>query len=442
MSAQAKPTRKRKATRPRRSRPLRTLGLWLLAVLLAIPLFGFAAVKGWIPEPVVSAAARLVVGRQPDARPWAPGQPVNVLILGLQIGGASTNPLTDSIMVASYQPDGSVNLLSVPRDLWVEIPGYGEARINEAFQVGGAQEAMLTVQQNLGVPVNYYAIVGYEAFRRTIDNVGGITVEVPEAIDDPTFPADDEIQFEPFHITEGTHHLDGREALRYARTRHADTDFARADRQQQVLMALKQQLMKPASLLKAPLILRDLRATVRTNFPFDQAMTVALRALGGGLDNLHRQVLQPANGAVNGFTTGSGAQVLAPNPKVIGPMVDELFGPSLAILQAEGTVQVDNGNGYKGAATHFTGVLQAMGVKVLEPGDADRKNYPTSLVRVSSRAGRATREKAELIAGLLGAKAAEGSTPDGVDVQVVLGREYAPYIEFREKDWQDAIRPR
>lgn len=444
MSDPALPSRKQPAPAPRPRRWGRILGLTLLTLLVLLLLLGIGGAKGWVPEPVVSAVARVFVGRQADVRPWSSDQPANVLVMGLQIGGASTNPLTDSMMVASYQPDGNkAAMLSIPRDTWVTIPGHGEGRINEAFQDGGAQEAMLTVQQNLGVPVNYYAIVSYDSLTTLIDDVGGITVEVAETIDDPTFPAPDEIHFDPFHLEKGTHRLNGYDALRYARTRHGDTDFARADRQQQVLVALRHELTKPVNWLKLPVILRDLRSTVRTNLPFDQAVTIGLRVLGGGLDNLHRDVLQPSNGAVKGFTTAGGAQVLAPNPKVIGELVLQSFGPSLAILQGEGTVRVDNGNGYKGAATQFSAVLKGMGVTVPEPGDADRKDYAHNLVRVSDRAAGRAMQKAKLIAGMLGAEVEKVRTAkDEVDIQVILGLDYAPFVEFRAKDWDDAIKPR
>lgn len=416
---------------------LRTAILTVAGLLLLLPLFVLAALKGWMPEPVISAAARLVVGRQPGAVPWDGKQPVNILILGLQIGGASTNPLTDAIMVASWQPGGKVSLLSIPRDLWVEIPGHGQGRINEAFQNGGPREAMLTVQQNLGIPVNYYALISYEAFQRLIDDVGGVTVTVEQDIDDPTFPAPDAIHYEPFKISKGTHHLNGREALRYARTRHADTDFGRARRQQQVLMALKEQMLKPANWLKLPTILRDVRATVVTNFPLDQAPALGLRALRAG--EIQREVLQYENKAVYGHTTPAGASVLLPNKPVIEAIVERLYAPSYAMLQQGGAIRVDNGNGYPGAAGHFSRVLRGMGAEVLEPGDADRTDYPTSQVRVSARAP-AVRQAAQLIANLLGASLVEGEGEP--DIVVTLGRDYAPYVPFGETEWREAITPR
>ena len=420
---------------------------WVAVILIsllciAVTLFGvaWAALKGWVPTPVINGVARVFVGRQPDARPWDGDQPVNVLIMGLQIGGASTNPLTDSLMVASYHPrKGTVSLLSIPRDLYVDVPGYGSRRINEAFQLGGPNEAMLTVQQNLGIPVNYYALISYAAFARLIDDVGGVTVDVPRDIDDPTFPAEDEIAFEPFRITKGSHHLDGREALRYARTRHTDTDFGRAERQQQVLMALKGQMMRPANILKLGVILRDARQTVRTSFPFDQAAGLGLKALRAG--EMKKAVLEPGNGAVTGFRTASGADVLAPNPTAIKGVVADLFGPSLSDMQTGATVRVENGAGYSGAAGQFVKVLSGMGANVAPPEDADRTDYQQSLVRVYGRDKARVRE-ARLIAGLLGTKLEQPGGEGPADIVVVIGKDFAPYVKFTQTDWQEAIKPK
>lgn len=419
----------------------RTLTLLLVAILLIIPSFTFATLQGWVPIPIVNAVTRVFVWRQEGAVPWTTDQPVNVLVMGVQIGGVSTNPLTDSIIVASYQPqDGSVKLLSIPRDLWVEIPGYGGARINEAFQIGGPYEAMLTVQQNLGIPVNYYAVVNYRAVETLIDHLGGVTVEVPEDIDDPYFPAEDEINYEPFHITKGVHHLNGREALRYARTRHADSDFGRAARQQQVIMALKDRLLNPLNLLKAPLLMYDARFLVKTNFPVDQAPGLMAKILESSPDSIQRAVLSYDNGAVVPFTGENGASLLMLNGPVASQIIEEFFGPSLAVLRNAPTIRVDNGNGYPGAATHFAQVLAGMGATVSEAGNADSMEYPTHKVFYTGR-DRSTVQAARLIAAMLGTTAERTDDSQGTAIRVILGKNWAPSAEFTSDDWERFLPP-
>lgn len=415
----------------------------LIGLGVALLLFGVGAAKGFVPAPVIDAFARLFIGRQPGAVPWNSSQPVNILVLGLQIGGASTNPLTDSMMTVGYDPkSASLSMLSIPRDLWVPIPGHGEGRINEAFQDGGAGEATLTVQQNLGIPVNYYALVSYGAFEKLIDDVGGVTVDVPRNLDDPTFPAADEQHYDPFHITKGIHHLNGHEALRYARERHDDPlgDIGRAQRQQQVLMALKSQILRPANVLKIGLILRDVRATIRTNFPLDQAAGLGLNILRVTPANVHKDVLQYDNKAVQGYITPGGADVLLPNKAAIKQIVGGVFGPSLSYLQAGATVRVDNGNGYPLAATGFAKVLANMGVKTLDPGDADRTDYPTARVRIFTSDGQKVQE-GRLIAAMLGVQPELASGQEKADIVVTLGRDYAPFVKFTEADWDAALKP-
>jgi hypothetical protein len=141
------------------------------------------------------------------------------------------------------------------------------------------------------------------------------------------------------------------------------------------------------------------------------------------------------------MTTAGGAQVLAPNQKVIKPIVNKLFGQSLAYFQKGGTVRVDNGNGYKGSATQFSNVLTAVGAKPLEAGDADRTDYAKSVVRVYSSSSD-TVKKAKLIAGMLGTTVETGRGSHEADIHVILGREYAPYIKMTAEDWEKAIAPK
>jgi len=422
---------------PRRGR---YVAIALLAMILLLPV---AASGGLLPTPVVNAMARLFVSRQPGAVPWSPNQPVTALVMGLQIGGASTNPLTDSMMVVSYDPpSGSLSMLSIPRDLWVDIPGHGQGRINEAFEDGGAPLAMLTVQQNLGIPVNYYALVSYAAFRELIDDVGGVTVNVPHDLDDPTFPADDEIHFEPLHLKAGIQHMDGREALRFARERHADPlgDIGRAQNQQQVLLALKDRLLRPANVWKAGLILRDVRSMIRTNFPLDQAAGLGLKVLRTGTGNLRRDVLRYDNQTVHGTVTASGADVLVLNRQAAATVIASMFGPAVSGFTAGATIRVDNGNGYPLAGTSYSKILAGMGAKTLEPGDADRKDYPGARVRVYTREAAKVRE-AGLLASMLGVPLEKASGTEMADIVVTLGRDYAPFVKFTSADWEKAIKP-
>ena len=174
-----------------------------------------------------------------------------ILLLGMdRRNAADAYTLTDTILLLSINPaQQSASLLSIPRDLYVEIPNYGQHRINAAFILGaqeggdarGAELAMQTIQNNLGINVDHYALIGFDTVVNVIDAFGGVTVRVPERINDPQYP-DAHFGYDPFVIEAGEQLLDGATALKYMRSRHGSTDFNRARRQQQVVLAFRDKL--------------------------------------------------------------------------------------------------------------------------------------------------------------------------------------------------------
>ena len=161
-------------------------------------------------------------------KPWAGRERVTILLLGIDQRCDENGPThTDSMMLLTIDPVGlSAAVLSLPRDLWVDIPDVGVDRINQAFYYGelyelpggGPELAMETVESLIGVPVQYYVAVNFDAFIEVVDLIGGIKVDVAEKIDDSAYP-DRCYGYEPFHIEAGSQHLDGDTALKYARTR-------------------------------------------------------------------------------------------------------------------------------------------------------------------------------------------------------------------------------
>jgi LCP family protein required for cell wall assembly len=243
---------------------------------------------------------------------------VTVLVMGTDARpdeyGASR---TDSMMVAVINLDvESVTLISIPRDLWVHIPGYGESRINTAYFMGeswgqGPETARQTVQQVLGIPITHTAVIDFDTFREVIDNVGGVDVVVPKAIDDPLFPTDD---YGTYHlqIPAGPNHFDGEEALAYARTRHGSSDMERAARQQQVVQALRDRLVSPDQLPNLPGYLRDGFESVRTSLSLTDMFFLADIGMDIEKERIFTHVIQ-APLLWNGVTA-DGQQVLLYEP--------------------------------------------------------------------------------------------------------------------------------
>lgn len=232
-------------------------------------------------------------------RAWDGKERVNLLLMGIDQREGEYEPAyrTDTMMVLTLDPVTlDAGVLSIPRDLWVPIPGFDNGRINTAnflgdaydYPGGGPALAVKTVEQVLGVPIHFYARVNFTAFEDLVDRIGGIDVEVPYDIYDPNYPTSD-YRTEVFSITRGLHHMDGALALKFARTRYTlpNGDFDRARNQQLVLKAIKEKLKEPQVLLSlfasAPEIVARLSASVKTNLSIEQMQQLA--ALAAQVDN-------------------------------------------------------------------------------------------------------------------------------------------------------------
>ncbi len=219
------------------------------------------------------------------------GERINVLLVGVDAVADRQATLTDTMMVASLDPVGrSVSLLSVPRDL-VNTPlgngdvfgpklnsllGYADRHPDE-FPQGGMRALQDAIGALLDIPIHYYARLDFGGFITMVDAVGGVDVTVAKGFEDPGY---DGFGFDGrgYSITEGEHHLDGANALAYARSRKGkgESDFTRAARQQQVLVAMRAQMAEGASLLfELPSLLGAVGRTMRSDVPVDRLPTLA-----------------------------------------------------------------------------------------------------------------------------------------------------------------------
>ena len=259
----------------------------------------------------------------------------NILVMGIdRRPGESFISRTDSMMLISTDPQGEqISILSIPRDLYVIIPGYGRDRINTAFVYGsaggspasGAALAMSTVEYNLGVPVDHYVLVDFSAVTKTIDTLGGIDIIVPFDINDPTYP-DMDYGFDPLFIPAGLQHMDGQTALKYARTRHVDNDFGRASRQQQVLLSARDKALGlgiAGLLARAPELYARVEQGIRTDLSLDQLVELGKAISSIERENIRNEVLD--QNFVSPFVTDIGAQVLILDPAAAEPFIQELF---------------------------------------------------------------------------------------------------------------------
>jgi LCP family protein required for cell wall assembly len=380
--------------------------------------------------------------------PWNGSDRITVLVMGLDYrdweSGAGA-PRTDTMMLVTLDPVArTAGMLSIPRDLWVEIPGFEHNRINTAYFLGesfnlpggGPELAMKTVENFLGVPVDYYAVIDFSAFERMIDEIGGVEVLVPERV--KISPLGRQSRW----LEAKAYLLDGPEALAYARARKTEGgDFDRAQRQQQVIMAIRDRVLEldqiPRLLTSAPALYQELATGVRTNLSFDQMMSIGIMASQLDKKAIRRGVIAPPEMVIF-QKLPDGAEVLKPVPDRIRQLRDEIFtvtsavGPSVAAEDpAEGARQetarlaVRNGSGIEGLATRTGDYLTEEGLQVVEVGNADRLDYEISRVVVySDRFPYTVRYLASLL-GIGESQILNQTTPDSpVDIAVVLGRDW------------------
>ena len=303
---------------------------------------------GWLPLLLALGMLLLCGGFALLAALWATSQaadgpaswlgatqarPPSILLLGIDRRADETGPTrSDSmILLGSQAEGGGAALLSIPRDLWVNIPGVGDQRINTALFFGhdpddphaGPQLAARTVRQELRRPVDRYLLLDFATFVRAVDAMGGIEVDVPAPIVDTEYPTPDygvtTIRFDP-----GPQAMDGERALVYVRTRHSDGDFSRSVRQLQVLQALAAKAVQPASWPRLPELYRVLNEGVVTNLTPTDGLAVLPLFSAMARGEVAAATLEEAT---TPWITPGGAWVLLPNGRAIEQIVTVLFGP-------------------------------------------------------------------------------------------------------------------
>ncbi len=323
--------------------------LLLLAAGLAGSYLGYtqtrAAVADYVPPRVFeppSLAPKQTPG--PTAEPaiqvpdWAGVERIQILLIGIDQREDEEGPWrTDTMILVSVNPVAkTASMLSIPRDVWTTIPGYYEDRINNAHFLGEAYDypgggpalAKKTVQYLIGVPVHYYVRVNFTAFEKLVDLIGGIDVDVPVEINDPEYPARIGYGYEPLYIPAGRQHLNGEMALKYARFRHDDQgDFGRAHRQQQVILAVRDQVLRankfPELLPKAPQLAATLEQAVQTDLSLDQILRLAKLGTQMDQDSITGEVVDET--MVLFSTTPDGQQVLIPLREEIRKLRERLY---------------------------------------------------------------------------------------------------------------------
>ncbi len=338
----------------------------------------------------------------PEPVPWDGASRVNVLVMGLdyrdwEIGEGA--PRTDTMVLASVDPlTMSAGLLTIPRDLWVSMPGFEEPerinvahRFGEIYQLpgGGPELAMKTVEGLLGLKIDYYALLDFYSFEQFIDELEFIEIDVPRNI------WVDPIDGDTVKLKKGSHDLPGNLALAYARARNTEGgDFDRAERTMQVIMAIRNRVlsadMLPTLVSRAPAILEQISAGVQTNLTLEQAVQLAWLAQRIPEEDIKRGTIGTEH--VTFGKSPSGDDVLKPRPEQIRILRDEIFtnsgtspamadADSLELMRSENAkVAVLNGAGTPGLAARTAEYLTSQGVNVVSTGDATEQYSATTII--------------------------------------------------------------
>ncbi len=323
---------------------------------------------------------------------------INVLVMGLDYRDweADEGPArSDTMMLLTLDPvTKTAGLLSIPRDLWVNIPGFGQDKINNAYFLGeanrlpggGPELASRTVEEFLGIEIHYWAQIDFTAFVQFVDYIGGVKLDIQYPIKVSLIGSNKKVKLEP-----GIQVLPGEIALAYARNRtEGDGDFSRAQRQQEVVLAMRRQLVRTdidiqKIFLGNPRGVWDIFAdNIQTNIPFIDAFSLGKLALQINPEQITQHVIAPPEYVTHAFSP-DGLSILKPITQNIRILRDEMFTPSgivgpgavgadpAVLMQSEAAkLGVYNGSTITGLAGLTDEYLRGLNVNVVEVGNADR----------------------------------------------------------------------
>ena len=261
----------------------------------------------------------------------APTEPFTILLLGSDDDSKFVPDRlnTQSMILVRVDPGAKqATMLSIPRDLWVQIPNQGWGKISWAYQERGAEGAVAAVQSNFGVHVDDYVWIGLNGLVKLIDKLGGVNVQVTNPVLDDFYPSDLNSGGNPYDyyrvaVLPGATHMDGVHALQYVRSRHGDSrgDFARSERQQQLLLAIKSAASR-VNVADLPTLASAFNGEIKSSIGVDRLRPLLSIANDFNGSNIHRVVLVPPYTS-EGFAAGQ--SVVFPDWAQILPLVHQTF---------------------------------------------------------------------------------------------------------------------
>jgi LCP family protein required for cell wall assembly len=344
---------------------LRSRATWVTALLVAATL-AMHAVPAYYAVKAIDTLDAVALGGsdngegfgvgslpEPSGQPdIAAGERVNILLVGVDSAPKRTTQLTDTMLVVSLDPGGSASaMISVPRDLYgaplpdgtpfnrkLNTPMVYAAAHPDQFPLGGVGTLKATIGKLLGVRIHYFAAINMFGFKQTVDSIGGVDITVARAINDPTYWNEYD-QLTGFYLKPGTYHMNGHTALAFVRSRKGagDNDFTRADRQQQLLTAIRDKLTAGNLLLALPGLLDAVKNTITTDVPAARLAELASAVQSADMSQLQRIVLQPPVYMTVNAHSAAG-YILIPNLEAIRAIAEQLILGSTGFPSAQPSI--------------------------------------------------------------------------------------------------------
>jgi len=347
---------------------------------------------------------------------------------------------TDTLVIAMLRPkDGQVSLISIPRDLWVYIPEWGNQRINTAYQHGeiyaypGGGPGLLkdTVLYNLGIQIHHTAMVEFDGFRHIIDTLGGIDAPIAcpytdWRLIDPAYDPNIEANWWLYTVGPGIVHMDGDLALWYARSRMRSSDFDRGRRQQEVLRAIYARVMQTNTIPQLPALYNNLISIVETDLNLTQMLQLALYAPKLTNADFRSYYIRPP--LVTSWITPEGAYVLLPNEAPMKQMLQEAMAASPRAVERQAVlIEIQNGSSFDGWDVLAASRLNYAGFDT-HIAPADRRDYAyTALIDLNAVTDV---NRNNTILAILGMSSASVASLPGsgnqAQYRLILGNDYQP----------------
>jgi len=391
--------------------------------VIAVVIIAVAALSGYFHTTPMGLAHMLGQGAQllqatvRQTPPFGGKQHVNILILGTDVNFVDKGiPRSDTIKLASVDvAKSSISILSIPRDTWVDIPGYGYAKINSAYQRGGdneidrvnsAKSVISSLVSNLSgqdVPIDYYVRIQTGGFKRIVDALGGVEINVEKKMD-----YDDNYQNLFIHLQPGLQVLDGKQAMGYVRFRHdSESDYGRMRRQDQFIRALAAQIEKPETKARLPRVLGAVNDMLKTDLTLNDIRAIKRIAGGLGMEGIHTVQLPTEPG-----WKGRASVVEVTDFAAAQRAIDDVLNG------ARPTVVVLNGSGKRSLGRDVSDKLDSTRYNVVGVGTLPEPVETTEVLAVKR-----CQSDAQDLAAQLGVAAVDTETPAPT---AAFGRHTAP----------------